>query len=109
MQPLNIPHDVSGWTIAGAAVIAALAYLLKMARRAFVAIDALNRLVSDELNHNGGHSMKDRATQAAETAARVETTVDIFAQELRDHIADADRHMQLHADGDAHPPGSAKE
>jgi len=53
-------------------------------------VDELNELVSHELNHNSGKSVKDRATQAAQDSKKA---VEISA-ETRDVVMEMSKNLQ---------------
>lgn len=95
------PADLLTWVAATAAGIAAAGYIFKRVQWLFRTLDRLAIVVNQELNHNGGGSTKDRASQAAWASVRIENQIGDLATQVVDlsdlvnrHLTDPKAHAQ---------------
>lgn len=81
-------HDSADTLAALAAGVAGLLYLGQRARRAVRALEALQRLVSHELTHNHGSSIKDDTHGIAVSTKQISDAVDELRAGLTEIMSD---------------------
>lgn len=77
-----------GWVLASAALIAALIYLIRGARKVLRIVRAIQNVVEGELEHNHGSSMKDDVHGIAVTVGNLARDVDDLKADLYTHLAE---------------------
>lgn len=91
-----MPHVVvtvdAGQLVAGvialAAFLGALAYLVRLARRAGRHVRAAWRVIDQELTHNHGTSMKDDVYGIAVSVGEISRKLDDVSHDLYHHLAE---------------------